>query len=641
MCGIFGAVTKKSSVNHLGIRGCFSQLGKRGPDSAGLVIIDPTSAISISLNPDIDDIELRLASFAANTESDNLIILGHTRLSIIDLSLAGSQPMISQDGMVWIVFNGEIFNYIELRGELAKLGYQFKTNTDTEVLLIGYQHFGYEILTRLNGMWSFAIYDQAKRIMFCAVDDFSIKPFYYSTQSTSGAEFCFASEPRALSSLGQLGFSPNLNAMTEYIASNLDPNGRETYFSNIFKIVGGAFLTCAAPNWGIVSRTWASSVSSLGSKKPDDEELLGLLSESVRLRLRSDVPVGTCLSGGIDSSAVLSLINRSNGSSNAGFHTFTSVFPDSEIDEKSYAERMVSFTGAAPTYVCPSARDLEDDLDSLIAAHGEPFQGLTVYSQYCLMRAVKSAGIKVILDGQGSDELFWGYKWHYIRWLKNEVKQGRIAIAASGLCSAVTQRDDFPLSDLLANFVYFSSPLLRKQRSKLRIRSLLLPERLNEWDRNVQRYKETDIRRVRSEELAETVLPRLLRYEDRNSMAFSIEARLPFLDQRLVRYSLQIDPRYLIKDGWGKAPLRSTLTGVLPPEILKRRNKLGFTVPDKNWMNSLRPTLIERFNSSPMLSGDLFQNNAVHLALMDQNIDPILLWRLVNIELWMRSWSMS
>lgn len=554
--------------------------------------------------------------------------LVHRRLAIIDLSPGGLQPMTNEDSSLWLVFNGEIYNYPELREELLKKGHTFYSKTDTEVILHAYEEWGHDCLSRFNGMWAFALWDEKKQELFCARDRFGIKPFYYTT---TGGSFLFASEIKALLAFPDAGIRPDNNVLCTYLAWGVQDYCSRTMFEGISQIEPGHALVVTHAGVQPPFRYWDVTVNpEIGNKKDDEAvsvRLRELLLEAARVHLRSDVAVGTCLSGGIDSSTLTVLINtliRSEAPESVGDRqkTFSVVFTDKKFDESAYIDEVVAATGVDAEKTEPSPDLLWEDIDRLVYLQDEPFGSLSIYAQYCVMR-LAAQKVKVVLDGQGADELlagYLGYQGSYIRGLIRTFHWGEALREISG--SLHEHRD------------FFSSA-----RQQLRVRSArrgllkCAPE-------TIDRYQGT-LDEVLHRELVSTNLPALLHYEDRNSMGFSIESRVPYLDVRLVEYIASLPLSQKVRNGVTKVALRRAIRDKVPESIRCRGDKMGFVTPEECWMkNELRPFMLEIFSSASFKSRSYWDADAVaqdYCAFLDgkSEYSPEI-WRIACAELWMR-----
>jgi len=596
MCGIAGQFCLDGKAPDTQLLAAMSErLTHRGPDGEGTRICGSTGLV-------------------------------HRRLAIIDLTEEGLQPMTNEDGTLWLVFNGEIYNYIELREELIKNGHRFHSYSDTEVILHAYEEWGDACLGRFNGMWAFALWDGKKQRLFCARDRLGIKPFYYAE---AGGSFLFASEIKALLANPDAGKCPDDLTLGTYLAWGvLDHSGR-TMFEGISQLepAHAMMVTAAGPQQPF--RYWDVTVNpAIRSDIPDEEaasRLLAILRDATRIHLRSDVAVGTCLSGGIDSSTLTVLINdliRDEAPASVGARqkTFSAVFTDKRFDESRYIDECVAATGVDAHRVEPTPEQLWDDIDRLVWIQDEPFGSLSIYAQYCVMRLAKE-NVKVVLDGQGADELlagYIGYQGCYVR-----------GLWPSHWWIALREMRN----SLRYHFGFFKDAAnqlkIRKQRRNL----------LKCQAKEILRY-DSSLDKVLYGELMSTNLPSLLHYEDRNSMAFSIESRVPFLDYRFVEYAASLPLNQKLRNGITKVALRNAIRGIVPESIRCRMDKMGFVTPEEIWMREeLRPFVLKVLSSDAFRARPYWNADAViqdYLKFLEgrSTYSPEL-WRIVCAELWL------
>lgn len=555
--------------------------------------------------------------------------LVHRRLAIIDLSDEGLQPMTSEDGTLWVVFNGEIYNYLELRGELIGKGHRFHSHSDTEVILHAYEEWGADCLTRFNGMWAFAILDERKGELFCARDRFGIKPFYYTVVDGS---FLFASEIKALLVHPAVGTKPDDELLGTYLSWGvLDHSGR-TMFDGILQLKPAHAMRVTRDGSQEPFRYWDLAVNpAVKSTVPDEAvaaAVLEKLTDATRIHLRSDVAVGTCLSGGIDSSTLTVLINslvRSEAPSSVGARqkTFSVVFSDKRFDESRYIDEIVTATGVDAHRTEPSPEKLWDDINRLVYMQDEPFGSLSIYAQYCVMRLAQEQ-VKVVLDGQGADELLAGYLAYQGSYLRGLIGSFRWGTALREMTGSLRHHNRFFRS------AFRQLVVRRGRRGLLTVNAAPLDRYGGRLDAILAR------------ELTSTNIPALLHYEDRNAMAFSIESRVPFLDYRFVEYiaSLPLDQK--IRGGVTKVALRNAIRGIVPEAIRCRMDKMGFVTPEEVWMrDALRPFVLEVFSSASFSGRKYWNAEAViqnYLAFLEgrSGYSPEL-WRIVCAELWLRT----
>ncbi len=556
--------------------------------------------------------------------------LAHRRLAIIDLSDEGRQPMANEDGSLWIVFNGEIYNYRELREELLAAGHRFASATDTEVILHAYEEWGRDSLDRFNGMWAFALWDARRRELFCARDRLGVKPFYYTM---AGGSFLFASEIKALLTHPAVGGRPNDRMLSTFLAWGVADHTAETMYDGIFQLPPAHAVVVSEGSVGEPRRYWDVVMNGAPRGVEDGaaaQRVRDLLTDAVRLRLRSDVPVGTCLSGGIDSSTVTALINvllRAESPESVGDRqkTFSVCFGDPRFDESRHIDTVVAATGVASHRTTPDTEGLWEDIERLLYMQDEPFASLSIYAQYCVMRLARDE-VKVVLDGQGADEQLGGYIAYQAPYIRGLLRCGEILAALrEGIGSARHHGSFFSWAA--------HQSLVRSERRGLLRGSA--PE--------VLRYAGS-LDEVLKREVVASNLPLLLHWEDRNSMAFSIEARVPFLDYRLVEYlaSLPLDQK--VRRGVTKYVLRRAIRGLVPDAIRCRMDKMGFVTPEEVWMKGeLAPHILALF-STPEFSGRPYWDAERVLRNYREFLDgkspySTEIWRVACAELWLRQFN--
>lgn len=620
------------------------------------------------LIPD-DALELMLAAVAhrgpdgAGLFHDSGVRLGHRRLSILDPTEAGAQPM-RRHGAV-LVHNGEIYNYLELAAELRAIGYVFSSGTDTEVILAAYDAWGPDAVSRFNGMWAFALWDPRRRRLLLSRDRLGVKPLYYRV-----APRCvlFASEVAALLAITPSGDGwrpePQPTVIRDFLARGLVDHSELTFVDGIRSLPAGHSLLVADGRLRFV-RYWPPPVLAddarprvSGEDRRRDralvDEFRDLFDDSVRLRLRSDVPLGTCLSGGLDSSSIVCAaagISRARRSfeiaaahEQAPRYAFHARFPDRQLDESVYARAVADLVELELVCESPTMSPFNAAVASVLCAQGEPFAGASVFAQLAVMRAAHKRSVKVLLDGQGGDELLAGYVPYLGYRAASLIEAGRLGDVPGELRSQVAFGSVTPGSALRATVRAMAPQALveairsaPRSRYGLRVRGEL--ERSGTAARS-HGEPGTALARRLWQDLSCDSLPALLRYEDRNSMACAIEARVPFLDYRLVEFALALPDRLKISRGATKAILRRAMADRLPREVLARRDKVGFATPQSAWLRDAAPDVerlllmrgqvVERgwVNRRDVqgLLGDVARSGARHEQL----------WRLVVLESWLR-----
>lgn len=553
------------------------------------------------------------------------------RLAIIDLDERSNQPLHFER---WhLVFNGEIYNYVELRDELSEIGHRFVTEGDGEVLLHAWAQWGESTLDRLNGMFAFAIWDSAERSLDLATDPFAEKPVFITT---TGERLVFASDIRALMTCCEDVGAPDEEALAQYLALGTLPELPRTFFAGVQRLPGSH-----RARWQDgalqISRYWTPKQIETPSRLPDAAAALAeLLTDSVRLRLRSDVPVGTSLSGGIDSSAIVGLSAKLAGDHRR--HAFTARFPGFERDEWAFAHEAAQAAGVIEHHaVEPTADDLLTDLAALVRDQEEPFISTSIYAQWRVMKAARAAGVVVLLDGQGADELFGGY-----------AGIAAVALRSQGVATAVRGLARAPeLGPAVARAFaagHVPAALARSDRRR-HASPYVTAELADVAARNAvsrQNGGDTPLQRELLAQSFTSSLPHLLRYADRDSMAQSREVRLPFLDRRLAEFALSLPAGFIYDRGVSKLVLREAVRSVVPASILERRDKVGFETPERAWLRTpeTRARFAEILLDRGALTSDLLDRQVIERDVGGTDWgDSGAIWRAVNAEIWLRTFS--
>lgn len=568
MCGIAGLLSQ-SAPNGDVVSTMLQYMAHRGPDGTGCVEFRISDATSLTL--------------------------GHRRLAILDLSEAGAQPMADSTGHFVITFNGEIYNYLEIKAELQRSGATFRSHSDTEVILEAYKLWGVKCVTRFNGMYAFALFDRPSGKLFCARDRYGEKPFLFSFGRNF---FAFASEYKALLQHPSIPLDYDewrLLRAAQNVSTGLDSD-RQTVFNAVQQLLPGEAMEVDVHSLrSRLWRYWQPTPSPLREVASEDEvfrEFRDLLVDSVRLRLRSDVPVGSCLSGGLDSSAIVCIV-RSLLGDDAPYATFTGRFPGTEADEWTYADMVIQGNRTLSHVTEPTVDRFMADLPDFIWSNELPVGSSSQFAQWCVFKLAREHGVTVLLDGQGSDEILGGYEQYFTRYVEALQECGETQRLAKELPLI---RERYPLA---------LPPPMRGLRDKL-------PFRLRHWLSN-QFGVGTSLSFGLRTQVAESILqentqPRtaglnplasaleqdsfgrflttLLRYGDRNSMAHSREVRLPFCDHRIAEFVFRLPPHMLMGEVQTKRLLRESMRGILPEGIRTRWNKQGFRPPQDLWFES-------------------------------------------------------
>ncbi|MCC7003760.1 MAG: asparagine synthase (glutamine-hydrolyzing) [Gemmatimonadaceae bacterium] len=529
------------------------------------------------------------------------LLLGHRRLSIIDLSANGHQPMSLAD-RYWLSFNGEVYNFIELRRELEALGHTIVGDSDSAVILAAYAEWGETCVERFNGMWGLAILDTERRTLFVARDRFGVKPMYFYLRPDGLA---FSSEIKAFSVLPEWQARANVSRVVDFLVWNVSDHTDETMFDGVFPLPAGhtaridldAMLAAGAPptREQLGMRRWYTlTPRTLGPREDREHALREALQDAVRLRLRADVPVGSCLSGGLDSSAIVSLMRRTlsaDGAPDHAIHTFTARSDVAAFDEMRFADTVVSASRTTSHVVTPQPDQLFADLDRILWHQDEPFLSTSIFAQWCVFEAARRERVTVLLDGQGADELLGGYPGYFGAYLAGLVRRGAF-MQWMREASALRREARFTARRLVGYTAAYLFPGLVKTLGRFDNRAYTDVEWIAPSVRDRAAVdpllaaggRASSVRDLTRAQMSRTHLPMLLHWEDRNSMAFSIEARLPFLDFRVAELALGLEDEDKVGGGVAKHVLRRAMRGVVPDAVLDRRDKMGFVTAEPAWV---------------------------------------------------------
>ena len=628
MCGISGLWQfSKLDSSEQRLRNSLHNLRHRGPDDIG-------------------------TSVFRSPQSSGELWIGQTRLAVIDLSAQGHQPMNSADERYLLAFNGEITNYLEIRKQLRSLGRVFRSESDTEVLLQALEVWGKHALQLLEGFYAFALLDRQSNNLLVARDVYGIKPLYFSFLPSQF--FAFSSEISGL--LPLLNIHPTLNWQTavNYLEWGTYDSGENTFVEDVFQLKPGHFIEFNLETLSLKGpiKYWEPSISttSLDSYSDSLEKVRNLFLKSVNQNLRSDVPVGVALSGGIDSSAITSAVRFLE--KDYPLNTFSFISPGFEFSEDKWVNLVVSKTNAISHLVASNSEELFNDLDELITLQGEPFGSTSIYAQFRVFQKAREQGVVVTLDGQGADELFAGYSGYPAKRLHSLIEKGHWLSAVRYL----NNWSQWPSRSASQTIIETAAQLLPPSFTKLYLskkgKSPAINYRILKelgLDSGFPGYEVPVARGNRLKahlrsELMELKLPALLRHGDRNSMHFSVESRVPFLNRELTEYVLSLPEHYISgKDGSSKTLLRAALKGIVPQEILDRKDKIGFATPEGDWLSNIdwEDELSEMSSNSILL-------NSTHAlsALNSKNPGALRLdaggkWRILNLVRWARTLGIS
>jgi asparagine synthase (glutamine-hydrolysing) len=587
------------------------------------------------------------------------VALGHRRLSIIDLDERAAQPMPSVDGRLWLIFNGEIYNYLELREELKAQGVRFRTQSDAEALLEAYARWGEAALDKLVGMFAFLIFDDRDKKLFAARDRFGIKPLYYVATPHGVA---FASEIKQLLGLPGVERRINLRRADDYLSAGLTDHAEDTLFDGVRQLRAGecALLDLSGGRTEQPKvRRYYEAPREKGpalSERDAAARFKELFEQSVALHLRADVRVGSCLSGGLDSSSIVCVMDRllKKQGATEPIHTVSACYSEKEVDEKPFMDAVTAETHTAPHYVYPKPEDAFALAETITWHQDEPFGSTSVYSQWRVFEEAKARRVKVMLDGQGADEQLAGYHLSFLTYAQSLADRGD-GVALARLIMERWRSHGVSPAGQLKSLIAPHAPSWLKAGIKEAIgadgpgagwmRTALLDgareaggaiaaTMRREGVASLDTIGELCLLLVKG-----TSLPMLLRFEDRNSMAHSIEARVPFLDHRLVEFTLRLWDEHKIVGAETKRVLREAMRGVLPEKVRTRRDKLGFATPESAWFRGpLRPLVIDGVEATLARYPDLLDPKETR-ALMTAALDgrrplDFTLWRIINFGVW-------
>ncbi len=613
MCGIVGFISNEI-VNESILKEMVTSIHHRGPNDNG---------------------------FNFFQVSNKNIFLGHTRLSILDTTDHAHQPMVSEDGNFILIYNGEVYNYIEIKEELKALGYTFESTGDTEVVLKAYIEWGNDCFSKFNGMWALAVYDKLNNKIILSRDRVGKKPLYFYKDNE---KFIFSSEIKSILKYPKLQIKPNFKKVYQYLSTNyryIDID-TESYFQDIYQIPKSSFVEIDL-NYNIKKKKyWA--LKDFNNNQQNEaaviDEFRELMIDSVRLRLRSDVPVGCFLSGGMDSTSITSIAYKVL---KTPIVTFSGITGEEKgiYDESDFINEVIKDTNAEYQFIKPDPADIFDTVDEMLDYHDEPICTVTWYSLYLIVKNMKNANVPVVLNGHGGDELLAGYWDHYqynfydLRddngleseikaWHENHNRNMNEVVSSQEMITKIINKQKKEI-DKFQNYSFiFNNEFKNKYDLNIEIQSIncdsLLTKRM---------YKEL---------FFETV-PASLRAEDRNTMAYSIESRSPFLDHRLIEYSYALDNKYKIRNGLGKWVLRESMKGILPEKVRTRKDKAGFIAPADEWFRTInKAQIIDMLDSREFEEIGIF-NIVVLKELYNEHLSgkknhQMFLWQLINIFLW-------
>ena len=634
MCGISGhfLFDPSSSIDIHRYYRSHNLMKHRGPDDEGYIALDRQGR-EVLLRGDDTVTDLKSLPHCLDSSKPIQAILGHRRLSILDLSALGHQPMGDTEAGIWVVFNGEIYNYLELRAELQAKGFSFKSRSDTEVLLRAYQAWGRSFVEKLDGMWAFALLDSRKQELLLSRDRAGMKPLYYHSD---GSQFMFASEMRFLKS--QMGsISMNRLSAYQYLQDSLIENSGDTIYTGIHQLRPAELMVVNYRNGRMERQPYWDPLKAKTTRRFTEHEVFAALSHSIDIHFRSDVPVGVLLSGGLDSTAIATLASHSYSKPDNPLRTFSLVYQEEEFSERRLIEKTVQAIRSQHYWAIPPLDRLSERVMSLLRIQEIPVRSLAVFSQQSLMNTVSQEHVKVVLGGQGADELFGGYSYYNARAIAEYVRHFELGHAFREYRLAYP-RTRCSMRDILGSlkFAYAGYHPYRIHRNAL--------------------LEDPGITRPPVENIAlsgdifwdclyldffHRALPEYLHYEDRNSMSVSIESRLPFLGKDMLDIGFHMPMDQKINKGIRKSLLRDSLAGKISDEIRLDRDKKGFISPQNTWHHTVfKPALDEFFLSTDLKDVPLLKTahvrNYYKAYTEQQHNDWGTIWRFYCFGQWIK-----
>jgi len=674
MCGIAGFLSFAPQPAKL-IGRMTDLVRHRGPDDEGFVLFqDLYDAPRVCGGPDTPKNVYQAGMMYAPKENlYNLgdypitLALGHRRLSIVDLSPLGHQPMSSSDGRYWIVFNGEVYNHIELRAELEKVGYQFISHSDTEVILAAYDHWGVDCLTHFNGMWALVIFDRKAKRLFLARDRFGVKPLYYRISKFG---VVFASEIKQFTALPDWRAKMNGQRVYDFLNWGITDHTDETLFAGVFQVRGGQAAVLDLTQMSmhrdrfivdaklpVYSWYELSPQPFKGTIEEAAQEFRAKLFDAVKLRLRADVPVGSCLSGGLDSSSIVCIANQLLREQNVHSlqKTFSACADVARFDERKWIDIVVNAMGVEAHYVYPPLSGLFDEAPLITWHQDEPFGSTSIYAQWNVFRLAAQNNVKVMLDGQGADEQLAGYhgffgprlaslfrSLHWLDLIREITTMRRLHGYHYGTVLAYLANSTLPER--------IKNPLRRASGGVDASPAWLNVDKLGCLPTNpmiaLGASSAKTVQALSIAQLTASNLPMLLHWEDRDSMGHSIESRVPFLDYRLVEFVIGLPDEYKLSGGVTKRVLRDGMMGILPNEICERMDKMGFVTPEESWLReSASDVFRAQLADAVFVSHGIFKQAEVE-NMLEKMIDgrarfSFLPWRIISLGHWIKQFKVT
>ena len=645
MCGILSIIsTKGNAAGGLLTKAC-TVIKHRGPDDEGFLTWAPGSEPQIWAGDDTAAITTAHWRYNKLTaEQPFKVGFGHRRLSILDLSPAGHQPMTYGKAGLAITFNGEIYNYLEIKAELVQLGHVFVSTSDTEVILHAWEEWGVQCLDRFNGMFAFVLLDHHKNELFAVRDRFGVKPLFYY----HGADTLYlASEIKQVRTAPGYKLSINQKMVRQYLATGAVDHTVHTFDTEVKHLPCGHYIhmdlsaadgACTIKKWyELVPKKWTGTYDAAAA------QMKTLLIDAVNLRLRSDVTVGSCLSGGLDSSSIVCIaadLLKAKGDF-AGLETVTACYDSAQYDEWHFAQEVIQQTGAHPHRTFPSFGQLMQEVEAFIWHQDDPTGSTSQFSQWAVFKKTYEAGLKVMVDGQGADEQLAGYGGNDVSYYTGLVKKMQFAAVLDEAKAYKKEKGHWP-AGFLIHAVQLATGISGLLPAKLRIKEpALVPWLVNGEPSGIYKQPAASLQENLLKQLYMEPLPALLRYEDHNSMAWSVESRTPFMDYRLVEFTLGLPERFIYRHGVRKTILRDAMRTIIPQAISNRRDKMGFVTPEELWLKGEGK---EWFLKAVDDTCTLFKE-MIDATLLKKEVNDIidgkkpfspLPWRVASLGIWYR-----
>jgi asparagine synthase (glutamine-hydrolysing) len=643
MCGICGIYNlDHAPIDIQLLKGMAKIVQYRGPDDEGYLLVNTKLGTTRQCyhQDTMPSVRAKIEPLSYDYKAN--LGFGFRRLSILDLSERGHQPMCNDDGTIWIVYNGEVYNYLELRASLVSKGYTFKSGTDTEVIIKAYEEWGENCLTKFNGMWSFVIWDGRKGKLFCARDRFGIKPFNYFFD---GDRFIFGSE------LKQILLAPidkKLNEKMIYRSMKINSiliYTDETYFEKVKVLPHGHFITIQDNNFHI-NKYYDLDVNTFENSKLNFEQAIeeynSTFIDAVKLRMRSDVEVGSCLSGGLDSSAIVCIASKF--SSNP-LNTFSAFYENAPFyDERKWVNLISRETNIKTNFISPTPQNFLSDFSRMTFINDYPIFNSSAISQYFLMKQASSENVIVLLDGQGSDEITAGYNHAFYRYYADLLNSFSLVKFIKEFPSYLKYNQKgnklSRMAKTLLVLLFKESTLYKKESKYNFINPLNGSFDDNQLFKDIYDLNSSKLSNFLYNLLMRTSIQTLLHLEDRNSMASSVETRVPFLDYRLVELTFSLPSHFKIYRNFGKYIHREALRKFVPVPIIERKDKVNFAAPGEAfWLrNELKTYLESVFNISNLRKRDIFNEKIVKNIYDDflkgDKKQESFVWKLMALEKW-------